>query len=51
LSAGFQYEDALVSDTAFTLSAAYHVHRQVSVGMAVNSGDFDSTSLYVRFAF
>jgi hypothetical protein len=51
LSAGFLYEDAAISDTSFTFSAAYSFHRQVSVGIDTRNGDMDVTSLYVRFAF
>jgi len=51
ISAGFQYEDALIEDTAFTFSAGYHFHRQLSVGIATSNGDMDVTSLYLRFAF
>ncbi len=51
ISAGFQYEDAVVSDTAFTFSAGYHFHKQVSAGLAVQNGDLDVTSLYLRLAF
>ncbi len=51
VSAGFLYEDAITSDTAFTFSAGYRFHRQVSVGIDTRNGDMDVTSFYLRFAF
>jgi len=51
LGAGLSYEDAFDIEMLFNVYGAYHFNKQLSAGVALTTGDIDTTAFFVRVAF